>query len=148
MERIEGAILDVDVANPGAVAPGLAALAPAQAEGASRHLPLTREHDRRSTQARASPEYELAIHLTDHTFSMMACTSRLWFLPWCVNSFVWFALFLPSWLAKDRSLSRHPGFRAYQRRTGVLIPWVFGTGWWPELSCDTSGTGGVSAWVC
>ena len=82
------------------------------------------------------------------SFSMMASTSRLWFLPWCVNSFVWFALFLPSWLVKDRSLSRHPGFRAYQRRTGVLIPWVFGTGWWPELSCDTSGTGGVSAWVC
>ena len=37
------------------------------------------------------------------------------------------------------TLSRHAGFRAYQRRTGVLLPWVGGQGWWPELLDEEQG---------
>ena len=40
---------------------------------------------------------------------------------------------------QDRSLSRHADFRAYQRRTGVLLPWVGGQGWWPELLDEEQG---------
>ena len=74
------------------------------------------------------------------SFAVMASSSPYWWLPWLpLAGVVWPFLFVPSWLAKDRSLSRHAGFRAYQRRTGVLLPWVGGQGWWPELLDEEQG---------
>jgi protein-S-isoprenylcysteine O-methyltransferase Ste14 len=40
----------------------------------------------------------------------------------------WVGLFfVPNMLRKDRSLARHPGFEAYRRRSGLLVPWPFGS---------------------
>jgi protein-S-isoprenylcysteine O-methyltransferase Ste14 len=35
-----------------------------------------------------------------------------------------FGLFLPRMLAKDASISRHPGWEEYERRSGLLVPWA------------------------
>ncbi len=35
-------------------------------------------------------------------------------------------VFVPNMLRKDRSLSRHPGFADYKRRTGLMFPRLFG----------------------
>lgn len=34
-------------------------------------------------------------------------------------------VFVPNMLRKDKSLARHPGFAAYKRRTGLLLPRLF-----------------------
>ena len=52
------------------------------------------------------------------------------YAPWCLNVLVWSVLFLPNWAHKDRSLSRHAGFAAYAQRSGQVLPWIFGDGWW------------------
>lgn len=42
--------------------------------------------------------------------------------PWAVLAWVWVGVFLPNMLRKEASLSRYPGWRAYQARSGLLLP--------------------------
>jgi protein-S-isoprenylcysteine O-methyltransferase Ste14 len=44
-------------------------------------------------------------------------------IGWAVMAGQFFFLFLPRMLVKDASISRHPGFAAYEKRTGLLMPW-------------------------
>ena len=46
------------------------------------------------------------------------------FVPWVVLGFVWSVLFMKNMLMKDVSLSRHPGWAAYKKRSGLLTPWL------------------------
>ena len=82
-----------------------------------------------------NPNYfgELLIY---SAFALSACTSKFWYLPWCVNVLVWSILFIPNWAQKDRSLSRHDGWASYKARSGQVIPWVFGEGWWDDEHAD------------
>lgn len=43
-------------------------------------------------------------------------------LGWAVVLWCWLGLFLPRMLAKDVSLSRHPGWAQYKARSGLLVP--------------------------
>lgn len=43
-------------------------------------------------------------------------------LPWLVLAWVWLGLFAVNMMNKEASLSRHPGWAAYRRRTGWLLP--------------------------
>ena len=45
-----------------------------------------------------------------------------WF-GWLVIAVQFFCFFLPRMLVKDASISRHPGWDEYARRSGLLIPW-------------------------
>lgn len=44
-------------------------------------------------------------------------------LGWVVMTGQLFLFFLPRMLVKDASISRHPGFEEYEKRSGLLIPW-------------------------
>lgn len=46
-------------------------------------------------------------------------------LPWVVLAAVWGLLFLPSLAAKERRMSRHPGWAEYRKRTWWLVPGLF-----------------------
>ena len=37
---------------------------------------------------------------------------------------VWLLVFVPNMLAKERSLSRHPGWAAYKKRSGWILPYL------------------------
>ena len=78
-----------------------------------------------------NPNYfgELLIY---SAFALSACESKLWYVPWAVNLLVWSVLFVPNWIVKDRSISRHPGWERYRKRSGLVIPWCFGDGWWRD----------------
>ena len=65
-------------------------------------------------------------------FALSACASEYWYVPWAVNLLVWSVLFVPNWIAKDQSISRHPGWERYRKRSGLVIPWCFGDGWWRD----------------
>jgi len=43
-------------------------------------------------------------------------------LPWLVLAWVWLGLFAVNMVMKEASLSRHPGWDEYRRRTGWLLP--------------------------
>ena len=43
-------------------------------------------------------------------------------VPWCVLAYVWTGLFLPYILRKEASMSRHPEWNDYKRRTGYVLP--------------------------
>jgi len=45
--------------------------------------------------------------------------------PWIQLIVVWSGLFFPSWLAKDRSMSRYPEWEEYISRSGLIVPWPF-----------------------
>lgn len=59
------------------------------------------------------------------SFALLAVTSPFWWLPWVINLVVWAVVFVPNWVAKDRSLSRYPGWEEYRRQTGILFPRLF-----------------------
>lgn len=48
-------------------------------------------------------------------------------IPWAILAWVWGALFLTNMLMKEASMSRYPGWAAYKARTGMLLPWPFGS---------------------
>ena len=50
-----------------------------------------------------------------------------WF-GWVVIAVQFFCFFLPRMLVKDASISRHPGWDEYERRSGLLLPWRILTG--------------------
>lgn len=54
-------------------------------------------------------------------YASYALLVRHW-IPWVILAWVWGAVFLPNMLVTDASLSRHPGWEAYRRRTGLLLP--------------------------
>jgi hypothetical protein len=43
-------------------------------------------------------------------------------VPWLILAWVWLGVFLPNILLKEASLSRHPGWVDYRRRSGLLWP--------------------------
>lgn len=43
-------------------------------------------------------------------------------LPWLILATVWGLLFIPNMMAIDARLSRYPGYEAWRRRTGFLLP--------------------------
>lgn len=49
-------------------------------------------------------------------------TMAMHWLPFAVLAAWVFGFFVRNMLAKDKSLSRHPGFAAYRTRSGLLIP--------------------------
>jgi len=59
-------------------------------------------------------------------YSAYALMAMHW-LPWVVLA-GWCTFFVNNMRAKDRSLSRHPGWEAYKRRTGWLLPRLIGRG--------------------
>lgn len=54
-------------------------------------------------------------------YTAFALMARHW-LPFAVLGCWVFGFFVRNMLAKDRSLSRHPGFAEYRKRSGLLIP--------------------------
>ncbi|HSG47277.1 MAG TPA: DUF1295 domain-containing protein [Longimicrobiales bacterium] len=54
-------------------------------------------------------------------YGAYALLVRHW-IPWLVLAWVWGAVFLPNMRMTDASLSRYPGWEAYRRRTGLLLP--------------------------
>lgn len=68
-----------------------------------------------------NPNYlgELLIYLS---FALLA----MHWLPYAVLAGFAFAVFLPNMRKKDASLSRYPGFAAYQERSGLLLPRLLG----------------------
>lgn len=54
-------------------------------------------------------------------YTAFALMAAHW-LPFAVLGCWIFGFFLRNMMAKDRSLSRHPGFAAYRGRSGLLIP--------------------------
>ena len=46
-------------------------------------------------------------------------------LPFLVLAAYLLVIWLPYMRCKDRSLSRHPGFEDYRRRTAFWIPFLF-----------------------
>ncbi len=57
-------------------------------------------------------------------YTAYAIMSMHW-LPFLVVAGWVFGFFVRNMLKKDRSLSRHPGFADYKRRTGLLFPKIF-----------------------
>ena len=54
------------------------------------------------------------------SFAMM-----VWhWLPWLVLAFVWICVFAVNMVMKEASLSRHPGWDEYRRRSWWLLPFV------------------------
>ena len=37
---------------------------------------------------------------------------------------VWLLVFVPNMVAKEKSLARHPGWQAYKKRSGWLLPYL------------------------
>jgi len=72
-----------------------------------------------------NPNYlgEIIIYATFAGFSL---NHPLYYAPWVCLFLVWTCLFYPSWLAKDRSMSRYAEWPEYISRSGLIIPWVFG----------------------
>jgi protein-S-isoprenylcysteine O-methyltransferase Ste14 len=55
-------------------------------------------------------------------YASFALLVRHW-LPWLVLAIWWAGYFLVNMLLIEASLSRYPGWSAYQARTGMLLPW-------------------------
>lgn len=56
-------------------------------------------------------------------YGSYALLAAHWF-GYLVIALQFFCLFLPRMLAKDASISRHPGWAEYERRSGLLVPWA------------------------
>jgi len=56
-------------------------------------------------------------------YASYALLAAHWF-GWLVILLQFFGLFLPRMLAKDASISRHPGWAEYRRRSGLILPWA------------------------
>lgn len=56
-------------------------------------------------------------------YASYALLAAHWF-GWLVIALQFFCLFLPRMLAKDASISRHPGWADYQRQSGLIVPWA------------------------
>jgi len=59
------------------------------------------------------------------SFAGFSWRHPLFYLPWLNLFLVWGVLFLPSWLAKDRSMSRYKEWPEYISRTGLIFPQLF-----------------------
>jgi len=59
-------------------------------------------------------------------YSAYALMAEHW-LPWVVLA-GWWTFFARNMWAKDRSLSRHPAWEDYRRRTGLFLPRLLGRG--------------------
>lgn len=60
------------------------------------------------------------------SFSLFSINSPLWWFPWVWLLLIWTGLFYPSWLAKDKSMSRYKEWNDYVSHSGLIIPWPFG----------------------
>jgi steroid 5-alpha reductase family enzyme len=59
-------------------------------------------------------------------YAAYATMSMHW-LPFLILSTWVFGFFVRNMLAKDKSLSRHPQFAEYKKKTGLLFPKIFGS---------------------
>jgi protein-S-isoprenylcysteine O-methyltransferase Ste14 len=57
-------------------------------------------------------------------YSAYATLAQHW-VPWALCGAVWFQLFIPNMLQKDRRMSRHPGWKEYAAETGLILPSPF-----------------------
>ncbi len=60
-------------------------------------------------------------------YASYAVLAAHWF-GWLVIALQFFVLFLPRMLAKDASISRHPGWEDYERQSGLIVPWALVNG--------------------
>lgn len=49
-------------------------------------------------------------------------------IPWAILAWVWGGVFLTNIMRKEASMSRHPEWESYRRRTGFLLPRLFPPG--------------------
>jgi len=61
------------------------------------------------------------------SFAAFNLSHPMWWWPWVMLIQTWAFLFYPSWLAKERSMSRYKEWSQYTSQTGILIPWPFGS---------------------
>lgn len=47
------------------------------------------------------------------------------YVPWLILAFIWSGLFLPNMWKKDKSLSRYPEWRTYQKNSWLFLPKLF-----------------------
>merc|ERR1712002_110535 len=57
------------------------------------------------------------------SFAAFCWNHPLWWFPWTWLVTVWTCLFYPSWLAKDKSMSRYPEWSQYISVSGLIVPW-------------------------
>jgi len=71
-----------------------------------------------------NPNYlgEMMIYASFAGFSL---NHPMYWFPWVCLVQVWLGLFLPSWLAKDKSMSRYAEWPEYISRSGLILPWPF-----------------------
>jgi protein-S-isoprenylcysteine O-methyltransferase Ste14 len=55
-------------------------------------------------------------------YSALALLVRHW-ISWAILAYWWLCVFLVNMLLIDASLSRYPGWRAYEAKTGLVLPW-------------------------
>lgn len=56
-------------------------------------------------------------------YSSFAYLAGHW-LGWVIVGYAMLSTFFPNMLAKDASISRHPGWDEYKAQSGILIPWA------------------------
>jgi len=61
------------------------------------------------------------------SFAAFTINHPRWWFSWVGLSSVWLGLFVPSWLAKDNSMSRYPQWSQYVSHTGLFYPWPLGS---------------------
>ncbi|XP_023330866.1 uncharacterized protein LOC111703215 [Eurytemora carolleeae] len=59
------------------------------------------------------------------SFAGFSINHELYWVPWIYLFIIWSGLFLPSWLAKDKSMSRYKEWSEYTSRSGLILPWPF-----------------------
>merc|ERR1712142_798601 len=59
------------------------------------------------------------------SFAAFCWNHQLWWFPWFWLVTVWTVLFYPSWLAKDKSMTRYPQWSQYTAVSGLIVPWPF-----------------------
>lgn len=60
-------------------------------------------------------------------YSSFAYLAGHW-LGWLIVAYATISTFFPNMLAKDASISRHPGWEEYKAQSGLLIPWALVNG--------------------
>ncbi len=56
-------------------------------------------------------------------YASFALLVRHW-VPWAILATVWIVVFAKNIMMKEVSLSRYPGFAAYKKRSGLLVPYI------------------------
>ena len=65
--------------------------------------------------------HPIIIYFIHYSISAFGLNHPLWWWSWANLIQVWVGLFYPSWLAKDRSMSRYPQWSQYISHTGTML---------------------------